>query len=163
MSSFLPNLWTSIFTSGTTPTLLLATNLTFASLQIVLLLLLLATRSLHFLALSFICGGLWWAINWFAAEVAAVKAQQAKEEEEKRGGGAEEEDEGERTEVEGEAEGRRGSLSLSGFEEGRVEDSSEGNRVRRRNQKNSSSGEKQTDLSGEVSTDSEWEKVDDGR
>lgn len=93
-----------------------------------------------------------------------MKAQQAKEEEEKRGGGLEDEDEGERTEVEGEAEGRRGSLSLSGFEEGRVRDSSEeGKGVRRRNLKSSGGAGVQTDLSGEVSTDSEWEKVDDGR
>lgn len=31
--------------------------------------------------LSFLCGGLWWSINWFAAE---IRAAQAKEEEAKR-------------------------------------------------------------------------------
>jgi hypothetical protein len=42
---------------------------------------LLATYSIHFFILSFLCGGLWWAINWFAAE---IRAAQAKEEEAKR-------------------------------------------------------------------------------
>lgn len=42
---------------------------------------LLATYSIHFIILSFLCGGLWWAINWFAVE---IRAAQAKEEEAKR-------------------------------------------------------------------------------
>ena len=42
---------------------------------------LIATRSLHFVALSCICGGLWWSINWFAAE---LKAAQGVEEEARR-------------------------------------------------------------------------------
>jgi hypothetical protein len=78
MASFLEEIWNSIFTPGTTPTLLFATNATFASLQAVLLALLLATWSVHFVVLSLLCGGLWYAINWFAAELAH---QQTKEHE----------------------------------------------------------------------------------
>ena len=42
---------------------------------------LLATYSIHFIILSLLCGGLWWSINWFAAE---IRAAQATEEEAKR-------------------------------------------------------------------------------
>ena len=190
MADFLPNLWESVFTSGPTPTLLIATNVTFAALQLVLALLLFATYSIHFVILSTICGGLWWSINWFASEVAAVRAEEeAKAAEEKKlveerdgkgdgetGSGAD--DEGESTEVEGDGDGdndavsssygglgsSRGDLSLSGFEEGAVrsgrEEEGEGAaEVRQRNVKTQQGG----DLSGEVSTDSEWEKVEDGR
>jgi hypothetical protein len=81
MASFFENLWESIFTPGPTPTLLVATNASFAALQLLLFAMLLATYSIHFIILSFLCGGLWWAINWFAAE---IRAAQAKEEEAKR-------------------------------------------------------------------------------
>ena len=177
MADFLPNLWESIFTSGPTPTLLIATNATFAALQLVLALLLFATYSIHFAILSVICGGLWWSINWFASEVAAVRAEEAKEAQKKKeegekarkdgGGGESADDEGESTEVEeqGGLEASRGSLSLSGFEEGAVrsqtgreEDENAAAAMRQRNVK-----AQHGDLSGEVSTDSEWEKVEDGR
>jgi len=69
MSKFVQDLWESIFTPGPTPSLLIATNVTFACLQVVLLALLVATYSIHFAILSSLCGGLWWAINWFAAEL----------------------------------------------------------------------------------------------
>jgi hypothetical protein len=81
MSTFITDLFQSIFTPGPTPTLLVATNAAFACLQIVLLLLLIATYSIHFLILSFLTAGLWWAINWFVAELRAV---QALEDEKKR-------------------------------------------------------------------------------
>ncbi|KAF1843963.1 Pkr1-domain-containing protein [Cucurbitaria berberidis CBS 394.84] len=81
MASFFENLWLSIFTPGPTPTLLVATNASFAALQLLLFAMLLATYSIHFFILSFLCGGLWWSINWFAAE---IRAAQAKEEEAKR-------------------------------------------------------------------------------
>lgn len=77
MAGFVEELWQSIFTPGTTPTLLIATNASFAALQFVLLLLLVATYSIHFVILSFLCAGLWASINWFAAE---LKAAQLKEE-----------------------------------------------------------------------------------
>ena len=77
MTSFLTDLWESIFTPGPTPTLLIATNAAFGALQLLLLTLLLTTYSIHFFILSTICGGLWWAINWFATELQAAKAQEA--------------------------------------------------------------------------------------
>jgi hypothetical protein len=174
MADFIPNLWESVFVSGPTPTLLIATNATFALLQLVLVLLLAATYSIHFAILSVICGGLWWSINWFAAEVAAVRAEEeakVKKEKEREDaqpvekGGERADDEGESTEVEevggvsvGGLETSRGSLSLSGFEEGVVRTGREEERGARLR-----SGKKEADLSGEISTDSEWEKVEDGR
>jgi hypothetical protein len=74
MSTFLSDLFTSIFTPGPTPSLIIATNASFACLQVVLLILLITTYSLHFLVLSFLSAGLWWAINWFVAELTAVQA-----------------------------------------------------------------------------------------
>jgi hypothetical protein len=112
MADFLPNLWSSIFTPGPTPTLLLATNLTFASLQLLLLALLLATYSIHFLILSGLCGGLWASINWFARELIAAEAKEKEaqrirqkqqvDRDERRGGQeeADDEDDGEETETE---------------------------------------------------------------
>lgn len=81
MASFFTQLWESIFTPGPTPTLLVATNASFAALQALFFAMLLGTRSVHFVILSLLCGGLWWAINWFAVE---IRAAQAKEEEAKR-------------------------------------------------------------------------------
>jgi hypothetical protein len=78
MATFFENLWNSVFTPGTTPTLLIATNVTFAALQLVLGALLVGTRSIHFAVLSALCAGLWWAINWFAIEL--KKAEKAEEE-----------------------------------------------------------------------------------
>lgn len=72
-------LWSSIFTPGPTPTLLIATNVTFAALQVVLFTLLLVTHSLHFVALSILCAGLWFSINWFAQEVRAAQLAQEAE------------------------------------------------------------------------------------
>ncbi|KAK5113504.1 hypothetical protein LTR62_003373 [Meristemomyces frigidus] len=77
MAAFMENLWQSVFTPGPTPTLLIATNLTFGALQILLLALLVATYSLHFAVLSFLCGGLWYSINWFANELQAANAKEA--------------------------------------------------------------------------------------
>ncbi|ETN39682.1 uncharacterized protein HMPREF1541_05908 [Cyphellophora europaea CBS 101466] len=74
MSSFIVDLWESIFTPGPTPTLVLATNATFGALQLLLLALLVFTSSIHFAILSVLCAGLWYSINWFAREVQAAKA-----------------------------------------------------------------------------------------
>ncbi len=79
MASFMQNLWESIFTPGPTPTLLVATNISFACLQTVLLILLVATYSIHFLILSFLSAGLWWSINWFAAELRVAQEKEAKD------------------------------------------------------------------------------------
>ena len=81
MATFVQDLWESIFTPGPTPTLLIATNVTFAALQVVLAVLLVATWSVHFVILSCLSGGLWWAINWFARE---LKIHQQQEEEKAR-------------------------------------------------------------------------------
>lgn len=69
MADVFTNLWESVFTLGTTPTLLLATNVTFALLQLTLATLHAFTPSIHLVTLSFLCAGLWWSINWFADEV----------------------------------------------------------------------------------------------
>lgn len=75
MSSFVVELWESIFVPGPTPTILRATNASFAALQVTLLALLVATYSYHFAILSVLSAGLWWSINWFATELAAAKAR----------------------------------------------------------------------------------------
>jgi hypothetical protein len=74
MSQFFTDLFTSIFTPGPTPSLIVATNASFACLQVVLLILLITTYNIHFLVLSFLSAGLWWAINWFVAELTAAQA-----------------------------------------------------------------------------------------
>lgn len=189
MSTFLENLWTSVFTPGTTPTLLIATNVTFGALQLLLFALLLATYSVHFIILSFLCGGLWWSINWFAREV--VAAQRVEEEAErlrKRREGAKEgqgdvaDDEGEDTEVEGEGIEGSGELVGSrmggsglGRSAGGVVYEPEGRDVEVREEvldalkasgsATAGSGVRRReaggvgDQSGDLSTDSEWEKV----
>ncbi|KAI1645634.1 Pkr1-domain-containing protein [Daldinia loculata] len=101
MAGFATDLWESIFTPGTTPTLLVATNATFACLQLVLLLLLVGTYSIHFVILSFLCGGLWWAINWFAAELRVAQAKEARDKaRSEQRAAAQSSDESEETEVE---------------------------------------------------------------
>ncbi|KAH8737017.1 ER protein Pkr1-domain-containing protein [Ilyonectria robusta] len=80
MASFMVDLWEGIFTPGPTPTLLKATNASFAALQLVLFLLLLATYSVHFVVLTILCAGLWWSVNWFATELYAVQAREREEE-----------------------------------------------------------------------------------
>ncbi|KAL1602813.1 SMK killer toxin resistance protein [Paraconiothyrium brasiliense] len=85
VATFFENLWLSIFEPGPTATLLIATNASFAALQLLFFALLITTNSIHFYILSILCGGLWYAINWFATE---IRAAQAKEEEAKRIRGA---------------------------------------------------------------------------
>ncbi|KAK4240686.1 hypothetical protein C8A03DRAFT_41798 [Achaetomium macrosporum] len=81
MAPFFQGLWESIFTPGPTPTLLVATNATFAALQVILAALVFATYSLHFVVLSVLSASLWAAINWFARE---LKEHQLQEEEKAR-------------------------------------------------------------------------------
>ena len=76
MASFFEDLWNSIFTPGPTPILLVATNASFAALQFILLALLVATYSVHFIVLSCLCAGLWWSINWFVGELEAGKKRE---------------------------------------------------------------------------------------
>ncbi|RDW78564.1 V-type ATPase assembly factor PKR1 [Aspergillus mulundensis] len=168
MASFMEDLWSSIFTAGPTPTLLLATNATFAALQTLLLILLLATYSIHFAILSILSGALWYSINWFAQELKQAQAQTARQEtpaektpeaiqsDAKTRGTTEGADSD--TETEG-SMSRKGAQALSSAAQSatasttlQVPDNS--SEVRKRL---SVSGES----SGYTSTDSEWEKVDD--
>lgn len=149
MASFITELMNSIFTPGPTPTLIVATNATFASLQLVLALLLVATRSIHFVILSILCGGLWWAINWFARELHASgttrePAEHSTGEDTQQGEGA---DSGDETETE-----RSKSPRVRQDDRHLPSDTAETLRRRR------SSG----DGGGEVSTEDEWEKVSEG-
>ena len=173
MGFFLEDLWYSIFTPGPTPTLLVATNVTFAALQSLLLALFVATYSIHFFVLSFLSGALWWSINWFARELGQAQAQEAaqKEKEQKkthadgkpRSGdtmktpGALDSTE---SDTETESEQKEKTLVASGPAASsssasatlQLPEVQEGARKR-----HSVSGES----SGYGSTDSEWEKVDD--
>ncbi|KAJ5590021.1 hypothetical protein N7450_003993 [Penicillium hetheringtonii] len=169
MASFMEELWSSIFTPGPTPVLLVATNVTFAALQLVLFGLLLATSSLHFVALSLISAGLWYSINWFAREVrAAQDAQNAEKEKAETETAAEgEADTGDRKKESGDNEGlgggtyadsetetesiARGKTGQTGMTTSRLQP------VDLDPRKRVSSG---GDSSGYGSTDSEWEKVD---
>jgi hypothetical protein len=78
MSAFLTELFESIFTPGPTSSLLLATNVSFACLQAVLLLLLIGTYSIHFFILSILSASLWTAINWFVKELKAAQVEEEK-------------------------------------------------------------------------------------
>ena len=159
MATFFTDLISSIFTPGPTPSIIIATNASFAALQLVLLVLFVLTFSIHFVVLSFLCAGLWWAINWFVTELEAVKREErgAKQRRDmdqgqgydKKGG----EDSG--TETEGgdtkSDEGVLGSLSESKTARLlRPEDAQSALRKRR-----SSGGAS----SGDLSTDSDWDKL----
>lgn len=78
MTSFLKRLWQSIFEPGAPPVLVTATHISFAALTAVLLFLLVATRSLHFLALLVLAVGLWIAITWFVKEIAKIQLEMSK-------------------------------------------------------------------------------------
>ncbi|KAF3936753.1 hypothetical protein ABW19_dt0202160 [Dactylella cylindrospora] len=67
--SYPSDLFRAIFTPGAPPALLLATNVSFALLQLTLLVMLFATYSYHFFFLSIMCAGVWGGINWFVREV----------------------------------------------------------------------------------------------
>ena len=192
MADFMANLWESVFTPGATPTLIIATNVTFGALQILLAALLVATYSIHFAILSFLCGGLWYSINWFAREIQAGQAaeqeaerlrrkkrsQNDRRKEGEEGDSAD--DEGEDTEVEGAMKESTASLSYASA----TDDEKLGNKMldtaRTKGQEaghGSSSGlhsaagvsdarrrmTEEADRSGEISTDSDWEKIDEER
>jgi hypothetical protein len=190
MASFSEKLWESIFTAGPTPTLLVATNVSFAALQLLFLVMLLATYSIHFIILSFLCGGLWWSINWFAVE---IRAAQAKEAEAKRirearrgkdtgadaGDDGEAMDTGDDTEVDAEVEakGRRQETQSTVFVGGRegtpqashmggaAGASSTGASARLAPRGDGDALKKRRGLgesTGDLSTDSEWEKLSEG-
>lgn len=194
MADFLSNLWSSVFTPGTTPTLLIATNVSFGALQVILFGLLVATYSIHFAILSVLCGGLWWSINWFATELKAAQAKESEAEKlrNRKKGDSEwrskgevndsADDEGEDTEVEesGRSPGMRESTNSLSKEtpeeearvreeildamkasEGEAQSSGVATEVARGVQEAEARHRRteEVDRSGEISTDSEWEKV----
>lgn len=155
------DLWSSIFTAGPTPTLLLATNATFAALQTLLFVLLLATSSIHFAILSVLSGALWYSINWFAQELKQVQAQTAGQEtQSEKSPGTTQDDAKVRETVESadsdtETEDLMNSQSAasSGPPRSALQVPGSSSDIRKRP---GASG----DSSGYTSTDSEWEKVD---
>lgn len=175
MASFLEELWMSVFTPGPTPTLLVAANVTFAALQAVLFALLLATYSIHFIVLSVLSAALWASINWFAGELQRAQAEEdaRKEKEEKKAhadgkprrktstsksGGALDSSASDTeteniaaAEKETKKDAQPGTAAASAFLQ--PPETQTGSRKR-----TSVSGES----SGYGSTDSEWEKVDEG-
>lgn len=155
MANFLTDLFNSIFTPGPTPTLIVATNASFAALQLVFLVLLILTYSIHFVVLSFLSAGLWWAINWFVTELQAanekekkaIQLREMRKSQDERDG----EDSGTETEA---AEMPSEDVRAKGRAEPFVQppDAPE-NALRKRR----SLGE----ASGDLSTDSEWDKVEE--
>jgi hypothetical protein len=145
MLAFITDLFQSIFTPGPTPSLLVATNVSFACLQTVLVLLLITTYSIHFLILSFLSAGLWWAINWFVAE---LNAAQAVEDEKRRL--LDETGPGEDTETEAETVIDTGDVG-SGPGSKEVEVMARTGELKDRGK---SGGSK-----SEISTEDEWERV----
>ncbi|WYZ34458.1 hypothetical protein EsH8_I_000734 [Colletotrichum jinshuiense] len=168
MATFIVNLWESIFTPGPTPTLLRATNATFAALQVLLAALLFATWSIHFAILSFLSGGLWYAINWFATELAIHAEQEAKKTDASGavgpGGNTQGTDDSD-TEVEG-AVGGAGAGKKNGAGSSQVETvgQQQAADLKRRTAAaaGAGSGAEETAAGGtqsSVSTEDEWEKV----
>ncbi|KAL8839201.1 MAG: hypothetical protein Q9170_001850 [Blastenia crenularia] len=136
--------------------LLVATNVSFAALQAVLLILLILTYSIHFIVLSFLCAGLWWSINWFAAELEVAKERE-KEEEAQSLGAAEqrhnersEEDSG--TETEG-GDDHAATVNVKPVSTTMLRPDHTETDLRKRRSLGSSTGD--------LSTDSEWDKVEE--
>ncbi|KHN99858.1 Endoplasmic reticulum, protein Pkr1 [Metarhizium album ARSEF 1941] len=151
MASFIAGLWESIFVPGPTPTILKATNATFAALQIVLLGLLVATTSIHFVVLSILCAGLWYSINWFANELAVAQTRQQQEAERATAEDKDATDDkgGDDSDTEVESTARQGRQRL------RKRGGVSGVAGQANNLEASSGGETQSS----VSTEDEWEKV----
>lgn len=169
------DLWESIFTPGPTAPLLKAANISFAALQTVLLALLLATYNIHCVVLSVLCAGLWWSVNWFAAELKAV--QQREEQEKllkKKKKGRREGEDGSDTEVDESsqvaAEGGKGDgRNVSASAEVEARERTAGELKKRTAAGELSEDRESTPLVGggaqsqsSVSTEDEWEKVSEG-
>ncbi|KAL9043912.1 MAG: hypothetical protein Q9214_002915 [Letrouitia sp. 1 TL-2023] len=153
MTEFLTNLINSIFTPGPTPTLIVATNVSFAALQIVFLVLLILTYSIHFAILSLLSAGLWWSINWFSHELDLAKQKEKEGELLREERSQQEENEKSADDSGSETEGEnifsvpgRPNLQASLAQEG-----TEG-ALRKRRSIGSSAGE--------LSTDSEWSQIE---
>ena len=155
MATFVSDLFNSIFTPGPTPSIIIATNASFAGLQLVLLILLILTYSVHFVVLSFLCAGLWWAINWFVTELEAAnqKEKEAKQIREARKVRDDTPVEDSGTETEG-----GGNQSEGPPPAPRSEGLLRPNDLQAALRKRRSLGEAS---SGDLSTDSEWDKVEE--
>lgn len=75
MGYFIVDLWESIFTPGTTPTLVKATHGSFVLLILSLLFLIWNALNIHTVLLLIIALCLWGTLTWFIAEVAKLKAE----------------------------------------------------------------------------------------
>lgn len=124
-----------------------------------LLVLLFLTYSVHFVVLSFLCAGLWWAINWFVTELDAASqnergAKQSGEVKKGQGNdGRGVEDSGSETEGVGtQSEGGVSDTMSSSKTERLLRPEDAQGALRQR----FSSGEAS---SGDLSTDSDWDKV----
>ncbi|KAK9453348.1 ER protein Pkr1-domain-containing protein [Dipodascopsis uninucleata] len=79
MSDFFKDLWDSIFTPGTTPTLVRATHYSFAALLVTLVALFATTYNKHFFILTCIAGSLWGVLTWFIGELEKMKEEMEKQ------------------------------------------------------------------------------------
>lgn len=158
MASFFADLFSSILTPGPTHSLLLATNVSFAALQVVFLALLLATFSVHFVVLSFLSAGLWWAINWFVVELKAHEAaenEKAQREKDAVTGGV-----GSSSESDTDAQTIVGEAKGSGSREVEVQAQPVGQLVDRTEKTEKDRGTESPSRSkSDVSTEDEWERV----
>lgn len=159
MAGFFKNLFEAIFTPGPTPTLIVATNVSFAALQALLLALLVATYSIHFIILSFLCAALWLAINWFVTELAAAKEKEARAKKLKdmRRERVDKIADDSGTETEGVEEIPQTPKITSqppAFASALSPEPAEDSMMQKRRSLGEASG-------GDMSTDSEWDKVDD--
>lgn len=158
MATFFQGVWESIITPGATPGLLLATNATFAVLQLILGILLIATGSVHFVVLSILSGSLWWSINWFVNELKIhQRAEETKREAQARRPRDAAVTSGEsETEVEAAdagARGRKGAGAKTPTSSREVEITEGMGELKQR------AAAPARDLKSSVSTEDEWEKV----
>lgn len=78
MLTFLTELWESIFTPGTTPTLVLATHATFGVLVLTLSIFAFLSKSIHIINLLVLSLVLWGILTWFINELDTIQAVEEK-------------------------------------------------------------------------------------
>lgn len=76
---FVNELWKSVLTPGTSPALILATHLTFASLVITLSFFALYSKSIHLINLLVISILLWITLTWFINEINSLEKTDLKD------------------------------------------------------------------------------------
>ncbi|ODQ63016.1 hypothetical protein WICANDRAFT_89371 [Wickerhamomyces anomalus NRRL Y-366-8] len=76
---FVNELWKSVLTPGTSPALILATHLTFASLVITLSFFALYSKSIHLINLLVISILLWITLTWFINEINSLEKSDLKD------------------------------------------------------------------------------------